>query len=1686
MNNYYYPKIRIWENTNKYITYISLGDKYKKVSDILKKNDLDTNDKNILENEFGENYINILGLNLNEKIKYNNKIFLQDDTLNIFKKRIALYYDLPSINDIYLWYNINIKNNIFAIKNFIHHLFKRDSKINFTVFKTIVKNTFDIDIKDTYDYNLIDKTESTKILLKYNPEYITEALGFKYIYDTFIEFINYNPIKTNEEIIDISSLNVVNYSNYLINTFAIHNDIINIIHKDKSNKNDYLYPFSEKNILSKEDIDFINIINKNEELISETENIDKIDLQSIINHIHIKGNDNSINTPINLEKLFENLKTSNKFPFIKFKTLTNIYVKLWKSSLINISKEDIEKWSKLTNFKDDKSYINIKYNYQNKYFISILIYNDLSYHIKYNISIKEKQNILDIIKTFDEINKLLIYIQNLFPNNIITLLDSDIFYNPKETDNIKILNLVVSTSMQSNIKNINYKNFSTIIKNVLYPYFSIIENKTNNLLYLQYKKVNNFTKISNINIFINQNLHLNEDDLIKQIMFTFMLSKDEAEKELISWKIKNSEELKNKEDTIIKYKNENFVNIKIRLNNSIEFKYITNGLTNYSMYNRIEYLINKLLVLANKKFKKTDENKEELYDKVNENNNLPQIIIKNNNLNVMNEINLNENNYVDIDVDILDDFEKELLELEKEFVENKPEIENEIKQSKKIKEDKKIEDDPNQIKGYVLKKLYEADKQLFDYDTPPDKKRQDYASKCGWVDKRQPIVLTKDEYKNISKNHPDALIGYVKTGSTHELQQQNYYVCPKIWCTKSKVALSYEEFTKNNNKCPDENDKPLIFKPNRLTDEAWVKYKQYPSFLPASTHPGHLCVPCCFVHKEQNENKSEKSKSGMIKQRKVDCITNELIKTHPENKNNDEQNYGNEKYIKSENYSPLEINRYGLLPNDINKFFRYNNFGNRHDGTGLMTENTECLLRKGIKISNQSYFESLIHCFNNPKITSVNDLLNVINDKFDVITFLSLENGRIMKMFVDESKNIFNKNDYNEFKIWFLEQKKYILEFNLQKIKKKIENNDLNDYKDILREFIIYYSFVNYKNYINNPNIIKHHIIVNDLLCNNLKKYINILSINFLIIEYNHIDNTLHIDCNINKNSNQFIDYNKPFSLIFKRNSYYEPIYYINNSNNTLLSTHKLYYSENKQLKKFVDFYVTNCSIKNTKNFSVENILIFLKSIKLEPKFIVIDYGYKSIGVLCSNNLYIPFISRQDLIYIKNIKYIYINDVLKFKCLLDHSQITDIYKKVAKYTKHQEFYKISKFVDNIGFYINNNVFIPLNIDENSDYSISFYNGLYILIGIKFDDIRTDIIKGLDKKQIEFDTLLQQIYDIIEKNEDIRTEYNFLKDKLNPFPYEFKKQKLYKLFKTILEHLNYDDKYLQRLLDTVLEKIQSKMSYYKSRIHRYNTIDGEEILDYIDIQNNKIYQLKEYVENPYESLIKSIDNIVNDYTFVEKSDIDISNYINDNSIYKQIPVKFRKILKDFSILSSENTYNPRYIYDIFKTLSQYGTTDYILDENLIELSLNNDIINDYKNNDLEEFLNNPWLKQYMKQNKIKEKNISLNNYLEFIKLLNYYPSIYELKKLAVLAKVNLIIIGRKTLKSPDEIDIMNNKSSYYLLISYYYDRNSNLDKFELYIKNNKFLFNEQDLGEQFIEIINKKLFNYKINETELIE
>jgi hypothetical protein len=1282
-----------------------------------------------------------------------------------------------------------------------------------------------------------------------------------------------------------------------------------------------------------------------------------------------------------------------------------------------------------------------------------------------------------------------------------------------------------------NIK-VNYGAFPSLIKSKLYPYFGLIEGKDPNILHLQYKRVNNYSKFSNIEGFITTHRSQPHEELVQSLMNAFLISSEEAEKEIAAWKAVHSEDAK---AAFYKmrfggYGESEYTNIKIRLNSPVQMKFLVNGAPNMETVHEIESLISKMIIMSTNSKSKKAASQEQLYETQLAQVQRP-IVSPDSRDETHNDIHSSQDGFVDDNMEdyeyddgMEDFFDEDLAALEKEFaetvVESNPVEENKTinrqPSSDSIQTDSKNADNIDNsenaegespstqklnMKGYLLSKLKEADPNLFVYKVPADKKKKDYATICGKSVMRQPVVVSDKELERIQTEFPDAISGSVATGSTAEHQKKNRYICPKIWCPKSRVALSFEDFVKKyKRKCPykDTKEEPIFFSSKQYFGEgdAGLKRDRYPGFLDIHTHPDQYCLPCCFklAAKQGNKNKDRQDKC-VSKFNMNEDVETSAVKT-PEKE--DIEDVHLDKYILGEHTSPLDNHRFGLLPKAVVDFLGQEHLQGTHEtGSGPMKATTQGLFRKGISHTTHSFLDAVASVLDNKNVSSGGDIIRLLLEHLDIMTYVSLENGRIMKMFVDATKQPFQKDAFAAFYTWFKKQTKYVTMMNLQSLlrgmddiaqtMKQTKQSDFDftqvpQYQSILREFIIYQSYQKFLLFLKNDAVTKEHIVMFDAVTSKLQHVLNINRYTFVVIEYIYESQKLYVHCPLNHAKE--IDHNYPYIFLLKRNAYYEPIYYVKNNEGRGVDITPLLYFKTiaAPIQKLITYVVNNCDRKD---------ISFLRTLKehltakgYRVKYIVLDYGYKTCGVIVDKNLFIPLPSRIDMYFEPGVRYIYISEVPRFICTHKIEEVKKIFDIVRQFTG-SPFYTVQSVVQNknrtVGIVLKGNdgadglpVFVPLDVTtQERTMRMTFMNGLYILIGYQTDDERAQHVQRIQRGWNAVAHIAEKLRGIMQDNDQLRNEVLFLIDKENPLPLTYKKTKMQSLLQPHLNKAGLEERDMYLLLSYM--KDQHKYDVYNLRSRRFSSTDNELFYDHYDIISGKLTEAVEYAKNPHLALMsfagnkEEVDVTMNDQPIDTFQDVFGS--IDDRY---DVPVVWRKLMPGYKVVKRPAEYTQTWVFDIMKRVARDLRYMSALTDELYLTVRQNEVIQAFKKDTIQSVLDNPWLAAWLKKKHLDDG--ALDDILDGMKDIHYYPSVFDVNIMARLAHVNVVLIGRVTRANPDGFEVLYHGSQYFIILQFAYDRTLVIDRFHLIVnvRDKKVLFRQEDMPTAFLDKIAEKL------------
>jgi hypothetical protein len=248
----------------------------------------------------------------------------------------------------------------------------------------------------------------------------------------------------------------------------------------------------------------------------------------------------------------------------------------------------------------------------------------------------------------------------------------------------------------------------------------------------------------------------------------------------------------------------------------------------------------------------------------------------------------------------------------------------------------------------LLQRLQEREPLLF---TKTDKTHNQYSRMCLWSDKRQPVILSKEEKERIDEIAP----GSYESAIEYSTNPKNpyYYMCPRYWDLKHNLPVRPDKVDKDKliSRNASDSEKQRDIQSRYILELAKPGdkpvYQTRPGFL-TKKHPNGYYMPCCFISKPKKDTPDAIDKriqeASQFFQRTIETDT-------PHDKVKD--------YIQNRDKYTLTENRKGQLTPILEKFFQlnYSDCYSQIQKRKLKL-NYPCLLRQGVN-ETQSFLSSL-------------------------------------------------------------------------------------------------------------------------------------------------------------------------------------------------------------------------------------------------------------------------------------------------------------------------------------------------------------------------------------------------------------------------------------------------------------------------------------------------------------------------------------------------------------------------------------------------------------------------------------------------------------------------------------------------------------------------------------------------------
>jgi hypothetical protein len=861
----------------------------------------------------------------------------------------------------------------------------------------------------------------------------------------------------------------------------------------------------------------------------------------------------------------------------------------------------------------------------------------------------------------------------------------------------------------------------------------------------------------------------------------------------------------------------------------------------------------------------------------------------------------------------------------------------------------------NENKNYLINKLKNADKELWNDNNK--------SRKCQKV--KQPIPLSNEEYINFEKK---GLNKYFDNSIKHN---NNYYICPRLWCPKSNIPL---EEGNPQAKCPIADEEPM-----RLNDE--MKNKNLPRYVYLKKKDN---IPCCGKKLSVNVSESKESKDD-----KKDKVKNEKTPSKVDNVDTGDKDNN---YIMKK-YPIYENNRYGDIPNELYKILYPTNYKEYLESCSSLDNKPKninkqkCILRKGL-----INIHEIPHKYNNKYDNIINTIaylvgektretfIENIKNKLDIITYLSLDNGNTCKDFGDIEPVLYeyNKDLYKELKKHIYNiNKKNNSDIKLIELPKFDSKNEKIVFK-ISRLLYIYKSYKKFISYISSDNyqddkgiqylyslialIYKKLLIVWEYTINSTSTIpsINLLVPDYIndIISYYGLQKKTEIIMilkekwkeNGNKDENNKHGDNLLYEIMKDRDDiyFYEPL---------IIKSIKMEKGKNKEIKhmalskypnitKIINYQSNNNIFKNLKY--IKN-LIKDESKDYSINTIIINDNYTIDKIMLKNNILVRFDLQGIIILPYLVKELNIKNIVFLDDIIDikyNIKITnDVYSKFEN--------KINKLKD-FGFTLD----IGINVDKNSEISENVLTirsdnnlkGRVILFGKKneyekYNEKNSNVInKWLELRLLVKNKLLTILNTTDKIDAHNKSRSDFIENLLDMFYKDKSNDKDKRKIQIILEEIpiftkqGINDWYASTLLHTKYDYINNLSDNFED--------NGDEFLftDFL-IKKNIPKNILFYHETSPNIIYDSTDDAIINYDniFDDKKNKSASKSTKVSNVSIKLPKMFEGDAKD---LNSKWTKYKKKIWSKLK----YIKNDYSPD-NIIELfnyfkSLDNDMVNEY--------------------------------------------------------------------------------------------------------------------------------------------
>lgn len=669
------------------------------------------------------------------------------------------------------------------------------------------------------------------------------------------------------------------------------------------------------------------------------------------------------------------------------------------------------------------------------------------------------------------------------------------------------------------------------------------------------------------------------------------------------------------------------------------------------------------------------------------------------------------------------------------------------------------DDDASSGNKVLLNQLYRADPELF---RPKLSSGLSYASVCGKHDGRQPVVITSDELARIKMSSPDSIAGYVHAGSTPEHEQRNIYICPYVWCPKSRVSMTLEEFNKNGRQCadPSVSETPMV-----LDAKYWQGRPKYPGFLEPRHHPRGLCMPCCFRRPDHKAAECDKGRA----------------KTNTGDDDRTLQPDFSVRYIRGDQF-PLGKDMYGILPHEAHAFFQNKRrCGNRDDGSGQIVASTRCFVRRGLNNTRQPFLQALMHVLELPsEETVIAQLLGAA----DMASFLRMEGGATCRKFLPVQPDLADAGKLQSFATALGQDAKQLTTEarRFLSVPRDQRAAFLRKEPRVCLLYVFHCALQSFRLFLQDARLVKGHEGLVDLF-NAAHPALNPRALNLVVLE--RVADALYALAPTPSADGYRLD--KPFVFLVKQGPYYEPLYRIRLERSRVVGTMLHAYDGSSPVRSIVDGLIA------TKDGAPRwgALLQILRALGQPAAYQVVDLTFRVVAYATAAGMLVPLPTSTSVLPSNtglDVAYVHGARALIRKPIGEDAALA-FFAQLARIAEDDSFQVRARLPQGTkkcrALVLRSGFVVPLDAAFEADAPAKYLENLNIVIGLQLADDRTRLFEKVKALEDAQDAALHLFIAVVLGNSQHMQEYRFLRSSFNPFPLDYRRAKMNDLVSRVL-------------------------------------------------------------------------------------------------------------------------------------------------------------------------------------------------------------------------------------------------------------------------------------------------------------